>query len=378
MKGRGVRVVDKTELKQVSPDAPAKTHFVIVDCVGVTEGDLNDTQPLERKKSVPLKALLEHVAAGGTDLDVLSSLAARLARLDRICTPEERQAVRATGGQSLAVLAAGLVAAVDPDQQVARAREMFHLAPGAEPGVAQLKQAVAAITKQAAAPLANQPELRKKLLSLQQAQEQIVDELNMDELLADKTGFSKEATDRAMSTVVSFEQFLAEHKDEIDALKFFYSVPHRERLHFKDIKALAAAIQAPPRAWTPEKLWHAYAMLEKSKVKGASGQRLLTDIVSLVRFALHQEKELRPYPELVRERFATWMAQQANKGRKFTEPQVKWLEMMRDHVATSVEIEVDDFDSAPFVQEGGLGKAVALFGKELGKVIEELNEVLAA
>ena len=181
-----------------------------------------------------------------------------------------------------------------------------------------------------------------------------------------------------MSTVASFEQFLAENKDEIDALRFFYSVPHRERLHFKDVKALAAAIQAPPRSWTPEKLWHAYALLEKKKVKGAGGKRLLTDIVSLVRFALHQEKELRPYPEMVRERFGNWMAQQGNKGRKFSAQQVKWLEMMRDHVATSVEIEVDDFDAAPFVQEGGLGRAAALFGKDLEGVIRELNEVLAA
>jgi type I restriction enzyme R subunit len=378
MKGRGVRVVNPTELIQVSPDAKAKTHFVIVDCVGVTEGDLADTQPLERKKSVPLKALLEHVASGGTDLDVLSSLAARLARLERLCTPEERQNIREAGGKPLTVLAAALVAAVDPDRHVARAREMFGLGAEVEPAPEQVKKAAAAEAKEAAAPLAFGVELRKRILALQQAQEQIVDDLNMDELLVDKTGFSKEATEHAMSTVASFEQFLVEHKDEIDALKFFYSVPHQERLRFKDIKSLAAAIQAPPRSWTPEKLWHAYAMLEKSKVKGASGQRLLTDIVSLVRFALHQEKVLRPYPEVVRERFAGWMAQQGNKGRSFTEPQVRWLEMMRDHVATSVEVEVDDFDASPFAQEGELGKARALFGKELEKVIEELNEVLAA
>jgi len=200
----------------------------------------------------------------------------------------------------------------------------------------------------------------------------------VDELLVDKTGFSKEAKEHAMSTVASFEQFLADNKDEIDALRFFYSVPHRDRLHFNDIKALAAAIQAPPRSWTPEKLWHAYELLGKHKVKGAGGKRLLTDIVSLVRFALHQDKELRPYPEVVRERFDRWMAQQANKGRTFSAQQVRWLEMMRDHVATSVEIEVDDFDAAPFVQEGGLGRAHALFGKELPRVIQELNEVLAA
>lgn len=87
-----------------------------------------------------------------------------------------------------------------------------------------------------------------------------------------------------MALVASFETFLAESRDEIDALQFFYSVPHRDRLRYKDVKALAVAIKAPPRSWTAETLWQAYEMLQKDKVKGASGQRLLTDIVSLIRY----------------------------------------------------------------------------------------------
>jgi type I restriction enzyme R subunit len=82
------------------------------------------------------------------------------------------------------------------------------------------------------------------------------------------------------------------NKAEIDALQFFVSVPHRDRLRFADIKALAEAIKAPPRSWTPEVLWRAYEVLEKDRVRGASGERLLTDIVSLVRFALRQDSEL--------------------------------------------------------------------------------------
>lgn len=181
-----------------------------------------------------------------------------------------------------------------------------------------------------------------------------------------------------MSIVASFEQYLADHKDEIEALKFFYSIPHRKRLRFKDIKALAEAIQEPPRSWTPDKLWRAYEMLQKDKVKGAGGKRLLTDIVSLVHFALHQDSELRPYQERVGERFVAWMTQQASMGRKFTDQQVRWLEMMRDHIATSVEMDLEDLDAAPFVQEGGRGKAAEVFGKQLPALIKELNEVLVA
>jgi len=113
-------------------------------------------------------------------------------------------------------------------------------------------------------------------------------------------------------------------------------------------------------------------------VKGASAERRLTDIVSLVRFALHQKDELVPYSDQVQERFANWMAQQESKGRVFTEAQRQWLEMIRDHVAQSLEIDMDDFNLTPFVEEGGLGKAVDVFGAELRPLIDELNEVLAA
>ena len=51
MKGRGVRVIDPNDLQAVSADATAKTHFVIVDAVGVTEAEFNDTNPLDRRKA---------------------------------------------------------------------------------------------------------------------------------------------------------------------------------------------------------------------------------------------------------------------------------------------------------------------------------------
>lgn len=37
MKGRGVRTINKNDLVAVTPDAHTKTHFVIVDCVGIVE-----------------------------------------------------------------------------------------------------------------------------------------------------------------------------------------------------------------------------------------------------------------------------------------------------------------------------------------------------
>ena len=149
------------------------------------------------------------------------------------------------------------------------------------------------------------------------------------------------------------------------------------RLTFKEIKELANAISRPPHRWTPDQLWHAYETLDRTKVRGSPG-RVLTNVVSLVRYALHQEDELVPFPEIVEERFDTWMAQQETAGRSFTAEQRNWLERIRDHIAASLMIAADDFEAVPFVQHGGVGKAYELFGDELTPLLDELTEVLAA
>jgi type I restriction enzyme R subunit len=192
-----------------------------------------------------------------------------------------------------------------------------------------------------------------------------------------EAGYSGQAKERAQSVVQSFEAFIREHKDEITALQILYSRPYPQRLTFKQVKELAQAIERPPHGWTPALLWRAYETLDQSKVRG-SGQRVLTDIVSLVRYALHQEGELRPFDEHVRERFASWMAQQESNGRKFTEDQRQWLGLIRDHVGASLAIELDDFDLVPFDQHGGIGKAYQVFGKDLLPLLDELNGALAA
>lgn len=377
MKGRGVRIIDPNELKAVTPDAQAKTHFIIVDCMGMTEGELEDSYPLERKKSVSFKSLLEHVAMGGSDPEYLSSLASRLARLRKQCGPEEEEQIKAASeGIGLGKISHDIVEALDPDHQIAVAKNTHDVPEGQDPTEEQISAAAETLLKSAAEPLATKPALRTLLVDLKTKFEQIIDEISQDELL--EAGASAEAKERAKALVTSFESFLEENKDEIEALQIFFSQPHSRRLHFKDIKALAEAIKAPPRSWTPELLWRAYETLDRSKVRGASGKRLLTDIVSLIRFATHQEDELVPYADQVKGRFENWMAQQKNEGRQFTPEQAHWLEMMRDHIAGSYEISLGDFDLVPFTEEGGLGKARRVFGPELEHVIEELVEVLAA
>jgi type I restriction enzyme R subunit len=110
-------------------------------------------------------------------------------------------------------------------------------------------------------------------------------------------------------------------------------------------------------------------------VKGENRRRILTDLVSLVRFAMHQDNELLPFPERVNANFKAWLAQ---AGHPFTPEQLHWLEMIRDHIAANLGIEPDDFELSPFAQEGGIGKVYQLFGPELPRVLEAMNRELAA
>jgi type I restriction enzyme R subunit len=370
MKGRGVRVIKPDDLQSVTPDAKAKDHFVIVDAVGVCEQDKTDSRPMEQRRTVSFDDLLKAVSFGNIEEEVLISVAGRLARMEHRVKPDDDKKIRqASGGLSLKDLSRQIVEAFDPDKN--------------PPGSPEHHQ----IIQRAVKPL-HDPKLRD-LLGEVKKKEVIIDTVSADQII--DVGFSPEALDRAKGMVQSFEQFIKDHKDEITALQVLYSKPYKHRLTFEAVKELADAIEKPPYLWNESQLWNAYAALEKSKVRGASAKRILTDLVSLVRFAIHQDNELIPFPERVNANFKAWLATQQSlsppsqgegKGgggvSRFTPEQLKWLEMIRDHIAANLSIEPDDFEYAPFSQQGGLGKVHQLFGDKLNTIIEELNETLAA
>ena len=368
MKGRGVRTISATDFNAVTPDAHNKDRFVIVDAVGVTETELSDSYSLDRNPTVSFDKLLDLVSMGDRDPEVLSSLASRLARLDRHLTPRDREAIEdATHGAPLQTLVSDLVKAADPDAALDAARQSTGQDDPPEPAVAEARRQ---LLEAAAQPFAANPDLRQRLVDIHRSYEQTIDTVSADSLI--EAGFSD---DRARAIVQSFREYIEENRDEITALQVLYERPYRQRLSYADIKALADALVSPPRSWTTGQLWEAYRQLDDSKVRG-SGQRTLADIVSVVRYAIGGVDELVPFADGVHERFLGWLAMQETAGRALTEEQIRWLEAIRDHIAGSVSIELGDFQYAPFNQQGGLGKAHELFGEELGGLLEELNGAL--
>jgi len=372
MKGRGTRVISPDDLQVVSQDAGTKTHFVIIDAVGVCEEDKTDTRPLERKRHVPFDKLLLQIAQGVRDDDTLSSLAGRLARLQSSLKPADLEQVQqVSGGEALQDLTHALLDTLDPDVQTRRACQDFQTE---QPTPEQVDQAKAELVKGACAPFDN-PALRETLTTLRRRDEQIIDLISQDEVLG--VGFDPQAAEGARQAIESFQQFIQDNKDELLALQIFYNQPYAARgLTYQMIKELAEAIQQPPYSLTTEKLWHAYRQLQGDKVRSAGPQRLLTDIISLVRFALGECEVLEPFPLTVEERYKNWLVEQMQAGRQFSDEQLAWLEMIKDHIAASLTIEMEDFEYEPFVQKGGLIRIDKLFQPDLDKILEELRQVL--
>nr|WP_276599515.1 type I restriction-modification enzyme R subunit C-terminal domain-containing protein [Nannocystis sp. SCPEA4] len=379
MKGRGVRVIPDADFQSVTPDAATKTHFVVVDCVGVMEGKKVEP-PLDRDRGISFPKLLELVRAGNRDEDVLSTLAARLDRMDRRLTEPQREAIEAaSGGVPLRDLVAGLIDSLDADREDQRARAIYKLPPGVEPSEDQVRTAQAQLREEAAAPIVYNPTLCQALLEVRKDQEVILDVATIDEVthMGHRADLAVDH-DPDKILVSAFEEFCKTHKDELDALAVLYSRPYAQRLTRKQLMDLVAAIKRPPRQWTTDGLWAAYERLEKGRVRGASRGRLMTDLISLARHALGVDTELVSYADQAQERFQNWLAQQANHGRAFTPEQLTWLEMIRDRIAVDLEVRMDDFDETPFAERGGLGKVWSLFGEELEGIVNELNQAVVA
>lgn len=365
MKGRGTRTINSTDFQAVTPDAEVKEQFVIVDVVGVCESDKTDSRPLERKRSVSFDVLLQSVATDVRDEDTLMSLAGRLAKFEKKLNADEHTELKSiAGGKSIQQITRDLLDALDPDRQIEQAVKQFQTP---NPTEAQQQQAAEVLINEACQPFDN-PQFRNLLKEIKSKNEQIIDTLSQDVVLA--AGFDTTARDKAMEIVQSFREFVEANKDEITALQILYNQPYgQRRLTYEQIKQLANALERPPRSLTPEKLWQAYSQLEADKVRGTGVQKLLTDIISLVRFAMGETETLEPFSVMVEEKFQQWLM-----GKKFSLEQVSWLEKIKEHIITSVRIDGEDFQEMP--QESFQGNQ--LFGKDLIDILNELNEALAA
>jgi type I restriction enzyme, R subunit len=220
MKGRGTRTVKADDLKKVTPSAQAKTHYVIVDAVGVTKSLKTASRPLDAQPSVSFRDLAMGVVMGVRDDETLSSLAARLARLDKQLQPEERHRIEEKAGVPLAKLAYDLFDAIDGDTIAAAATA----ATGeAEPDEAAMNAARDKLVNKAAN-VFNGP-LVDLIENIRRDHEQTIDHDTLDTLLSAE--WAGDTTENAKAIVEDFAGWLNINRDEIEALTVYFSQPAR-------------------------------------------------------------------------------------------------------------------------------------------------------
>jgi type I restriction enzyme R subunit len=370
MKGRGVRSINSSDLQAVTPDAEAKTRFVLIDAVGVTESRKTVAPPLDRDHAIAFDRLLDNVAAGDRREDTISTLAARLAALDRRIDPEARaDLAKAAGGQTLADLAGALIDAIDPDtiEQASTARH------GPAPSDDQ-RVAIARTVADAACQPFDDPAFRNRLKAAKAAADIRIDVISTDEVIS--SGYDEK---QAQVTVDRFRNFLEQNKDKLAALQIFYDRPYAQRrLTYDALEELRDALRQPPWLLEPVNIWRAYKRLNDARVRG-SATRILTDIVMLVRYAIGLDEMLEPLPSKVAGRFNLWLGREKNAGRTYSDEQTVWLTAIRDHLAVNAEATRADLQEVPaFADKGGAVRAAALFGDRLDIILGDLSDALVA
>ena len=264
MIGRGVRTISPNDLQTVTKDAIEKTHFIIVDAVGVFESVKTDSQALQGDPSTP---------------------------------PEPNGA------------------------------------PPRDPS-------------------------------------QIIDDISEDSVI--ETGFDNQSSTQVATVIQTFKQFINQNVDELSALQILcQGQGAQDVLTEDDLKTLEAALLQHSNSLSRESLWLAYKRRSPESVRGGTEQ--CTDLISLVRFAMGYNLFLEPFGVTVNQNFSEWL-----DGKDFNLEQHEWLEMIRDHIATSLDIRMSDFEYTPFAELGNGARAYELFGDNLDDILKDLTEKLVS
>ncbi len=100
--------------------------------------------------------------------------------------------------------------------------------------------------------------------------------------------------------------------------------------------------------------------------------------LALIRKVVGIDSVLTAYDKTVDRNCKDWLFKKQAGKLKCNPEQMEWLRMIKDPIATSFHVEIDDLDYTPFDAKGGRGKMYQLFGKDMNTILSELNEELAA
>ena len=199
---------------------------------------------------------------------------------------------------------------------------------------------------------------------------QLFDDVSVDRII--ETGFADQSFTQSTTVIHAFKQFINQNVGELLALQILCRVPEVQGTLTEDnLKELEHALQQHSNSLSRESLWFAYERVFPTKVLGNTEQR--TDLISLVRFAMGYNLVLEPFSATVKRQFEEWVT-----NKDFTSEQREWLEWIQEHIATSLDFQIEDFGLTPFATQGGIARAFHLFGDELDDILTDLTQKLVS
>ncbi len=323
-------------------------------------------------KTFTLESLIQSVCVGIRDQNTLSSLIDGLSRVEKSLSDEDREKIIKAGSEidppteSLKKVINDLILSISVKKQLDKARKMFGNGERAyTPADTEIKSAAEELINSACKPFMS-PEFRDTILETKRRNSQLINSYSVE----------KGARDRSAKVINKFKGFIETHKKNIPALESIVNTNGNIKYHLEEIKTILHELRKPPYELSADEIWNACYRTDNENVKPISEFRVPANIISLIRYATGKIEKLEPYNDKVERRFKNWLEENESKGRKFSEEEKQWLQMMKNYFCSSLEINVECFEEPPFTEKGGTSGVYKIFGQDLERIISDFNEKL--
>lgn len=280
MKGRGCRYIGEDKLREVTPNAKTKGYFYIVDAVGVTEHDKNIPMSTSRskRKVLTLEHLLEHLAHGEVSDENLVLLR------DYCATINKRYEDSFLFGRHLNQFISSYGFAPKAlAHTITKA-----LSDGELPEYINISDSNSA-RKALIHCLISNVEARKKLLEMQKGYYVFAPDKPDETIYA---GFSRE---EARSFIDTFEQYLKDNADSVEALRIIYNAEDTVITHSM-LADLQDKLLAENKEYIPSYIWSKYKAIDTTgcveELDVKQNKNALTHLIQIARFAFRKNDNL--------------------------------------------------------------------------------------
>ncbi|MFI3254170.1 MAG: type I restriction-modification system endonuclease [Eubacteriales bacterium] len=177
-----------------------------------------------------------------------------------------------------------------------------------------------------------------------------------DEFVSHTRGYGNGV--REEDYIESFQHYLSENKEKIEALKTVCTSP--SSLTRKELKSLRMALDS--EGFTEIQL--------TSAINTMKNEDIVVDLVNIIR-NLAVGAELMDHNDRIENAVS-----KLKKAHKFTKMESDWLDRIEKNLLTETVLSKDTFDTGYFRDQGGFKRIDKIFGNKLGEYIIELNQYL--